>query len=52
MLLLPPTHRVVLQHMLDLLSQVAKCHDNKMDAYNLALIFTPTLFLASKSVVS
>lgn len=49
MLLLPPVHRVVLQHLLDLLSQVTKA-DNKMDAHNLSLILAPTLFLAARSV--
>ena len=50
MLLLPPVHRVVLQHLLDLLLQVTKSPENKMDSHNLSLIFAPTLFLASHSV--
>ncbi len=51
MLLLPPVHRVVLQHLLDLLCQVTKAApDNRMDAHNLSLIFAPTLFMASRSV--
>ena len=50
MLLLPPSHRVVLQHLLELLTFVAAHQENKMDTYNLALIFAPTLFLSSKTV--
>lgn len=50
MLLLPPVHRVVLQHLLDLLFQVTRYPDNKMDSHNLSLILAPTLFLASRSV--
>ena len=50
MLLLPPVHRVILQHLLDLLFQVTRSPDNKMDSHNLSLIFAPTLFLAVRSV--
>lgn len=49
-LLLPPVHRVVLQHLLELLSEVARFPENLMDAQNLALVFAPTLFLASRYV--
>lgn len=48
-LLLPPTHHVALSHLLGLLSTVAQCQENRMDAHNLALIFAPTLF-CSKTV--
>lgn len=47
MLLLPPLHRVVAQHLLQLLSYIASCTQSKMDAHNLALVFAPTLFLSS-----
>lgn len=50
MLLLPPSHRLVLQHLLEFLTLVAACQENKMDVHNLAIIFAPTLFLSSKSV--
>ena len=50
MLLLPPSHRIVLQHLLDLFSQVICSSQSRMDALNLALVFAPTLFLATKSV--
>ena len=46
MLLLPPSHRIVAQHLLQLLSFVASCAQSKMDAHNLALVFAPTLFLS------
>lgn len=47
MLLLPPLHRLVAQHLLQLLSYIASCTQSKMDAHNLALVFAPTLFLSS-----
>ena len=51
MLMLPPSHRVSLQHLLELLAQVARHHhETKMDAHNLALVFAPTLFLGSRTV--
>ena len=50
MLLLPPINRGVLQHLLDLLSQVARQPENLMDAQNIGLVFAPTLFLASRHV--
>ena len=50
MLLLPPSHRVVLQHLLELLTLIAAHQENKMDTYSLALIFAPTLFLSSNTV--
>ena len=47
MLMLPPSHRIVAQHLLQLLSFVASSADrSKMDAHNLALVFAPTLFLS------
>lgn len=47
MLLLPPTHRIVAQHLLQLLSLIASSATlSKMDAHNLALVFAPTLFLS------
>ncbi|CAI7993300.1 Rho GTPase-activating protein 19 [Geodia barretti] len=47
MLMLPPSHRIVAQHLLQLLSLVASsAARNKMDAHNLALVFAPTLFLS------
>lgn len=47
MLLLPPAHRIVMQHLLQLLSLVASCTQSKMNEHNLALVFAPTLFLSS-----
>ena len=47
MLMLPPSHRIVAQHLLQLLSLVASSATrSKMDARNLALVFAPTLFLS------
>ncbi|KAL5471588.1 hypothetical protein EMCRGX_G029716 [Ephydatia muelleri] len=48
-LMLPPQHRMVLQHLLELLSSVASYEESRMDAYNLALVFAPTLFWSSKA---
>ena len=48
MLMLPPSHRIVAQHLLQLLSLVASAATrSKMDARNLALVFAPTLFLSA-----
>lgn len=49
-LMLPPHNRVVLQHLLELLSSVASYEESsRMDAHNLALVFAPTLFWSSKT---
>jgi hypothetical protein len=48
MLLLPPTHHIILTHLLHLLSLISQSHDSKMDAHNLALVFGPTLFFNTK----
>ena len=48
MLLLPPSHRIVAQHLLQFLSLVVSSRlQSKMDEHNLALVFAPTLFLSS-----
>ena len=45
MLLLPPTHHIVLTHLLHLLSIVSHSETSLMTPHNLAVVFGPTLFL-------
>ena len=42
-LLLPPLNRLLLKHLVELLTVVACQETNKMTAYNLGLIFAPNI---------
>lgn len=50
MLLLPPTHHIVLTHLLHLLSIVSQSESSLMTPHNLAVVFGPTLFLHKTQV--
>ena len=49
-LLLPPTHHMILSNLLQFLSIISHTEESKMNAHNLSVVFAPTLFFDTKCV--
>lgn len=47
-LLLPPTHHMILSNLLQFLSIISHTEESKMNAHNLSVVFAPTLFFDTK----